>query len=75
MAHTPEKSRPLASKLKRTPRLISDHIMVQEDFELLHKFLVETEGFSEISDDMRELAEEEWPKLVHKLPSRVPQSG
>ena len=46
MAHTPEKSRPPASKLKRiyAPRLISDHIMVQEDFERLHKFLVETEG-------------------------------
>ena len=30
MAHTPEKSRPLASKPKRihAPRLISDHIMV-----------------------------------------------
>ena len=57
------------------PRLISDHIMVQEDFERLHKFLVETEGLPEISDDMRELVEEEWPELVHKLPPRVPQSG
>jgi len=57
------------------PRLISDHIMVQEDFELLHKFLVETEDLSEISDDMRELVGEEWPELVHKLPPRVPQSG
>ena len=49
MAHTPEKSRPLASKLKRiyAPRVISDHIMVQEDFERLHKFLVETDGLSE----------------------------
>jgi hypothetical protein len=38
VAHTPEKARPLASKLKRiyAPRLISDHIMVQEDFERLH---------------------------------------
>jgi hypothetical protein len=26
--------------------------MVQEDFERLHKFLVETEGLSEISDDI-----------------------
>ena len=54
MAHTPEK--PFASKLKRiyAPRLISDHIMVQEDFERLHKFLLETEGLSEVSDDMRE---------------------
>ena len=49
--------------------------MVQEDFERLHKFLVETEGLLEISDDMRELVEEEWPELVHKLPPRVPQSG
>jgi hypothetical protein len=77
VAYTPEKSRPLASKLKRifAPRIISDHIMVQEDFERLHRFLLEIEGLSEVSDDMRELVEEEWPELVHKLPSRVPQSG
>jgi alpha-galactosidase len=47
----------------------------QEDFERLHKFLVETDGLSEVSDDMRKLVEEEWPELVHKLPPRVPQSG
>jgi hypothetical protein len=53
VAHTPEKARPLTSKLKRiyAPRLISDHIMVQEDFERLHRFLLETEGLSEVSDD------------------------
>jgi hypothetical protein len=27
--------------------------MVQEDFERLHKFLLETEGLSEVSDDAR----------------------
>jgi hypothetical protein len=77
VAHTPEKSRPLASKLKRiyAPRLISDHIMVQEDFERLHRFLLEAEGLSEVSDDMRGLIEEEWPELVHKLPPRMQQSG
>ena len=78
MAHTPEKARPLASKLKRiyAPRLISDHIMVQEDFERLHKFLLETEGLSlsEVSNDMRQLVEDEWPELVHKLPPKVPTS-
>ena len=74
MAHTPEKSRPLASKLKRiyAPRVISDHVMVQEDFERLHKFFLETEGLSEVSDDMRELVEEEWPELVPKLPPKAP---
>ena len=74
MTRTPEKSRPLASKLKRTyaPRVISDHIMVQEDFDRLHKFLLETENLSEVSDGMRELVEEEWPELLHKLPPKVP---
>jgi hypothetical protein len=62
-----------ASKPKRTyaPRIICDHIMVQEDFDRLHKFLLETEGLSEVSDDMRKLVEEEWPDLLHKLPPKV----
>jgi len=66
-----------ASKPKRiyALRIISDHIMVQEDFERLHKFLLETEGLSEVSDDMRELIEEEWPELAHKLPPKAPSSG
>jgi hypothetical protein len=58
--------------------LKSDHFNgggSQEDFERLHKFLLETEGLSEVSDDMRELVEEEWPELVYKLPPRVPSSG
>ena len=65
-----------ASKLKPkriyAPRIISDHIMLQEDFERLHKFLFETESLPEVSDDMRELVEDEWPELVHKLPPKVP---
>jgi hypothetical protein len=46
--------------------------MVQEDFEQLHKFLLETERLSEVSDDMRQLIENEWPELMHKLPPKVP---
>jgi hypothetical protein len=63
----------IASKPKRiyAPRIISDHIMMQEDFERLYKFLLETEGLSEVSDDMRELVEQEWPELVHKLPPKA----
>jgi len=63
-----------ASRPKRiyAPRIISDHMMVEEDFEWLHKFLLETENLSEVSDDMRELIEQEWPELVHKLPPKVP---
>ena len=63
-----------ASRPKRiyAPRIISDHMMVEEDFEWLHKFLLETENLSEVSDDMRELIEQEWPELVRKLPPKVP---
>jgi len=79
LTYTPQKSRPGALKLKANriyaPRIISDHIMVQEDFERLHKFLLETERLSEVSDDMRELVEEEWPELLHKLPPKVSSSG
>jgi hypothetical protein len=49
--------------------------MVQEDFERLYKFLLETDDLSEVSDDMRQLIEQEWPELVHKLPPKVPSSG
>ena len=61
-----------ASKPKRiyAPWIISDHIMVQEDFERLYKFLLESEGLPEVSDDMRKLVEQEWPELVHKLPPK-----
>jgi hypothetical protein len=63
----------IASKPKRiyATRIIFDHIMMQEDFERLYKFLLETEGLSEVSDDMRELVEQEWPELVHKLPPKA----
>jgi hypothetical protein len=46
--------------------------MVQEDFERPHKFLLETECLSEVSDDMRELIEDEWPELLHRLPPKAP---
>jgi hypothetical protein len=76
LRYTLQKPRPRALKLKPkriyAPRIISDHIMLQEDFERLHKFLLETEGLPEVSDDMRELVEDEWPELVHKLPPKVP---
>jgi hypothetical protein len=62
----------LKSKRIYAPRIISDHIMMQEDFDRLHKFLLEMEDISEVSDDIRELVEEEWPELVHKLPPKVP---
>jgi hypothetical protein len=75
LTHTPQKPQPRALKAKSTriyaPRIVADHIMLQEDFERLHKFLLETEHLSEVSDDIRKLVEEEWPELVHKLPPKA----
>jgi len=70
-----ERVRVLKPKRIYAPRIISDHVMAQEDFERLHKFLVDTEDLTEVSDDMRELIEEEWLELVYKLPPKVSQSG
>ncbi len=60
-----------ALTLLYAPRIVSDHIMLQEDFERLREFLLETEDISEVSDDIRKLVEEEWPELVHKLPPKA----
>jgi hypothetical protein len=52
------------------PRVVADRMMMQDDFVRLRKFLLETEGFPEVSDDLREVIEQEWPELVHKLPPK-----
>ena len=51
-----------------TPRVVADRIMMQDDFVQLHKFLLETDTIPEISDEVREVVEKEWPELAHKLP-------
>jgi hypothetical protein len=55
-----------------TPRVVADRIMMQDDFVRLHKFLLETDAISDISDDVREVVE--WPELVHKLPPKKPNA-
>ena len=51
------------------PRVVADRMMMQ-DIVRLRKFLLETEGFPEVSDDLPEVIEQEWPELVHKLPPK-----
>ena len=52
------------------PRVVADRIMMQDDFVQLHEFLLETDTISDISDDLREVIEKEWPELAHKLPPK-----
>ena len=47
--------------------------MTSADLERLHKYMLEIEGIDHISDEMRAVAEELWPELVHKLPPKKPQ--
>jgi hypothetical protein len=52
------------------PRIVADHVMMQEDFERLHKYLREMKDISEIFDDLRKVVEDEWPELARKLPPK-----
>ena len=74
---------PLASRITNlsrrmhriyAPRVVADHLMMQDDFVRLHKFLVEMGDLSGVSDDLRKLIEDEWPKLTHKLPPKKPNA-
>jgi hypothetical protein len=52
------------------PRVVGGHVMLQADFERLHKYMLEIEGIDHISDEMRAVVEELWPELAHKLPPK-----
>jgi hypothetical protein len=38
------------------------------DLKRLHKYMLEVEHISVISDEMREVVQSEWPELTYKLP-------
>ena len=50
----------------------SDKVMMPADLKRLHKYMCEVEHIGIISDEMREVVEELWPELAHKLPSKKP---
>jgi regulator of protease activity HflC (stomatin/prohibitin superfamily) len=56
------------------PRIVADHIMTQDDFVRLHKFLLEMGDLSGVSDDLRRVIEDEWPELARKLPPKKPNA-
>ena len=53
-----------------SPRLVDGKIMTPADLRRLHKYMLEIEKVTVISDEMRAVVESEWPELVHKLPPR-----
>jgi hypothetical protein len=56
------------------PRVLgSGQVMMPADLKRLHKYMLEIEHISVISDEVRAVVEEEWPELVHKLSPKKPQ--
>ena len=56
------------------PRVLgSGQVMMPADLKRLHKYMLEIEHISVVSAEMREVVEELWPELVHKLPPKTPQ--
>jgi hypothetical protein len=54
------------------PRLLgSGQVMMPADLKRLHKYILEIEHISVISDEVRTVVEEEWPALAHKLPPKA----
>jgi len=54
-------------------RMVDGKVMLPADLVRLHKYMSEVEGVEFISDPMREVIEDLWPELVHKLPPKRPQ--
>jgi hypothetical protein len=53
------------------PRVLgSGQVMMPADLRRLHKYMLEIEHISVISDEVRTVVEEEWPELPHKLPPK-----
>jgi hypothetical protein len=48
------------------PRIVGIKVMMQDDFERLHKYMLEIERVDAISDEMRAVVESEWPALTNR---------
>ena len=54
------------------PRVLGKgQVMMRADLKRLHKYMLEIEHISVISDEVRTVVEEEWPELADKLPPKA----
>ena len=58
----------IGSRQKYEPRVLDGKVVMPDELERIHKGLLEFERIESVSDEMRELIEEVWPELTHKLP-------
>jgi hypothetical protein len=79
LTHSPPKpgQRPSGPRLRYqrsySPRLVGRKVMTPADLRRLHKYMLEIEKVTVISDEMRAVVESEWPELAHKLPPAKPR--
>ena len=52
------------------PRIFDGRVVLPDEIERMHKEILGFERIESISDPMRELIEDLWPELVHKLPPK-----
>jgi hypothetical protein len=61
----------MAAKRVYEPRIFESRVMLSDEQEQqLYKELLESERIELVSDSMRELIEDVWPELAHKLPPK-----
>ena len=65
-------TRPKKRRLYK-PRIVGGNVMTPADLRRLHKYMLEIEKVTVISDEMRAVVESEWPELAHKLPPKKPR--
>jgi hypothetical protein len=54
------------------PRIVGGKVvMMPAELQKLHRHVLDAEVIEVISDDMREVVEDEWPELTYKLPPRA----
>ena len=55
-------------------RIVGNQVMMPADLKRLHRYMRGVEHISIVSDEMREVVEELWPELAHKLPPKRSRS-
>jgi hypothetical protein len=68
LTHSP--SKPGRYQRSYSPRTVGGKVMTPADLRRLHKYMLEIQKVSAISDEMGTVVESEWPELAHKLPSK-----
>jgi hypothetical protein len=53
--------------------VIDGKVMEPRDLRQLHRYVLEADSITSISDELRNLVETEWPVLAHKLPPKETQ--